>query len=100
MCQIISLNQIELLVNLEGATHSQVSSTMVNYRWARVRGHKTYELSNHSGNILNTITDISVRIDVNSDGEVDYFEADVMSVSDYYPFGMQIKEREISSYRQ
>ena len=65
------------------------------------RGQKRYELSNHLGNVLAVITDR--RIQACGAGDVMYYNAQVVSVSDYYPFGMGIKEREWSdssfSYR-
>ena len=53
-----------------------------------------YELSNHLGNVLAVITDR--RIQACGAGDVMHYEAQVVSVSDYYPFGMGIKEREWS----
>jgi len=55
------------------------------------RGEKRYELSNHLRNVLATITDR--RIQVCGAGEVMYYEAQVVTMSDYYPFGMQIDSR-------
>ncbi len=62
-------------------------------------GYKNYELTNHLGNVLATITDRKVPF-VNG-SSYDYFNAQVVSMTDYYPFGMQIEERSwsISSYR-
>ena len=56
------------------------------------RGQKRYELSNHLGNVLSVITDR--RIQTCGASDVMHYEAQVVSVSDYYPFGMGIKERE------
>jgi hypothetical protein len=50
------------------------------------------KLSNHLGNVLAVITDR--RIQACGAGDVMYYNAQVVSVSDYYPFGMGIKERE------
>jgi YD repeat-containing protein len=52
------------------------------------RGKKFFELSNHLGNVLVTISDKKIAIDNNSDGVIDYYQADVVSANDYYPFGM------------
>jgi len=61
-----------------------------------VRGSKFFELSNHLGNVLATITDKKLQ---NSAGgtNVDYYSADVASATDYYPFGMQMPGRTFSS---
>jgi RHS repeat-associated protein len=66
---------------------------------ARVRGQKRYELSNHLGNVLAVVTDR--KLVHCSNDELMWFEAQVVSVTDYYPFGMEIKERSwsVSAYR-
>lgn len=75
------------------------------------RGEKRYavsavmqrrrKLSNHLGNVLAVITDR--RIQSCNIAGIMHYSAQVVSVSDYYPFGMGIKEREWSdstfSYR-
>lgn len=60
------------------------------------RGNKAYELSNHLGNVLATISDKKAGVDNNSDGTVDYYTADVISANDYYPFGMGMPGRKYS----
>ncbi|MBC7510216.1 MAG: hypothetical protein H7320_15950, partial [Ferruginibacter sp.] len=56
------------------------------------RGSKFFELSNHLGNVLATITDKHVQH--STDGtRMDYYTAEVNSASDYYPFGMQMPGR-------
>jgi len=57
-----------------------------------VRGDKSYELSNHLGNVLSVISD---RREAGSctDSLVDFYYADGKSVSDYYPFGMGMDSR-------
>ncbi|MET0466544.1 MAG: RHS repeat-associated core domain-containing protein [Chitinophagaceae bacterium] len=55
------------------------------------RGEKIFELSNHLGNVLATVTDKKIQVAVG--GSVDYYTADVQSASDYYPFGMQMVAR-------
>jgi RHS repeat-associated protein len=56
-------------------------------------GYKNYELSNHLGNVLATITDRKVPdIDV-PNSLYNYYNAQITSIADYYPFGMQIEER-------
>ncbi|MBL7740729.1 MAG: hypothetical protein JNK14_16035 [Chitinophagaceae bacterium] len=61
-----------------------------------VVGLRTYELSNHLGNVLAVINDIKTGF---PDG---HFEATVLSANDYYPFGMLQPGRKFSaveSYR-
>ncbi|MFB3389843.1 thrombospondin type 3 repeat-containing protein [Flavobacterium sp. LAR06] len=52
----------------------------------RFVGDKQYELSNHLGNVLSVISDRSLY-------RTDHYSADVLSYSDYYPFGMQVPTR-------
>ena len=50
-------------------------------------GKKLYELDNHLGNVMTTVTD--KRLQHSTSGtSIDYFLADVVSAQDYYPFGM------------
>lgn len=63
-------------------------------------GSRSYELSNHLGNVLTVITDNKVmatdaegNIQVGEDGLVAYFEANIVSANDYYPFGLGMEER-------
>ena len=61
------------------------------------RGRKFFELSNHLGNVLVTVSDRKIRVDANSDGVIDYYTADVISATDYYPFGMNMPQRSFTS---
>jgi len=68
------------------------------------RGNKFFELSNHLGNVLVTISDKKIGVDVApADGIIDYYTADVVTANDYYPFGMTMPGRKYtqpnSSYR-
>ena len=59
-------------------------------------GDKKYELSNHLGNVLQVVTDRKLGID-DGTGDIDYYIADVISQSDYYPFGMIMSGRNESA---
>jgi RHS repeat-associated protein len=61
------------------------------------RGETNYELVNHLGNVLATITDKKIPVDNNSDGIIDYYIADIVNVQDYYPGGMLMPGRQFSS---
>lgn len=50
------------------------------------RGEKLFELSNHLGNVLATVSDR--RMQVGAGSTLSYYTADVVSAQDYYPFGM------------
>ena len=61
-------------------------------------GLKRYEISNHLGNVLATITDRPVGVDsITTNESVEYFEPSLASASDYYPFGMLMPSRNIKS---
>jgi RHS repeat-associated protein len=65
------------------------------------RGLKFFELSNHLGNVLVTITDRKQQIPKN-DTLLKYYEPDVVTATDYAPFGMQLVGRTFranSNYR-
>jgi len=61
-----------------------------------IRGNKFFELSNHLGNVLVTVSDRKLSVDSNNDGVVDYYTANVVTANDYYPFGMVENDRQFS----
>jgi RHS repeat-associated protein len=80
---------------LSGNFGSAINSTFT-------RGEKIFELSNHLGNVLVTISDR--RIQASAGGQtVDNYTADVITANDYYPGGMLMPGRKYtapnSSYR-
>ena len=62
----------------------------------RELGNKSYELSNHLGNVLVTVTDKKVyKV---ASGAL-YYEAEITTINDYYPFGSDIKTRGYSEQK-
>jgi RHS repeat-associated protein len=63
------------------------------------KGNKRYELVNHLGNVLATISDKVVDSVIG--GSVDHYEAEIVSAQDYYPFGMLQPDRQwrLGDYR-
>ena len=59
------------------------------------RGDKFFELTNHLGNVLVTITD--KRNQHVTNGALDYYEADIATATDYYPFGMGLVGRKFEA---
>ncbi|PUZ27700.1 RHS repeat-associated core domain-containing protein [Chitinophaga costaii] len=55
------------------------------YMVSHKRGEKVYELSNHLGNVVATVSDKKVGLD-NGDGVVVFYNVDVVNSTDYYPF--------------
>lgn len=50
------------------------------------RGFKQYELTNHLGNVISTISDKKIEVKVG--GVLAHYDPDIISANDYYPFGM------------
>lgn len=61
------------------------------------RGKKFFELSNHLGNVLVTVSDRKAQIQNGSTGLVGYYTVDILSTTDYYPGGMLLPGRKYSS---
>ena len=62
-----------------------------------IRGCKQYELSNHLGNVLVTVSDRkSSRASSTTATLAEYYVPYVLTISDYYAFGSSIKERTVS----
>ncbi|MBK7883868.1 MAG: hypothetical protein IPJ81_08715 [Chitinophagaceae bacterium] len=50
-----------------------------------VTGDVRYELTDHLGNVMMTVSDKKLQVDANEDGVEDYYTADVVSATDYAP---------------
>ncbi|MCS3794848.1 RHS repeat-associated protein [Chitinophagaceae bacterium OAS944] len=61
----------------------------IGYSLIQPRGAKEYELTNHLGNVLVTVSDKKIGVSsVYNSSLIDHYEPDVISAQDYYPFGM------------
>ncbi|MBO9203113.1 MULTISPECIES: HYD1 signature containing ADP-ribosyltransferase family protein [Niastella] len=61
----------------------------IGYSLIQTRGQKVYELTNHLGNVLVTVTDKKIGVSSPSNSSlIDHYEPDIVSAQDYYPFGM------------
>jgi hypothetical protein len=82
-------------VRIENGITTQLSNTHIEQlslsRFYTERGAKRYELTNHLGNVLSVVTD--KKLPVCSGTSVSYFIADVVSATDYSPFGAPLAER-------
>jgi RHS repeat-associated protein len=65
-----------------------------------IRGNKVFELSNHLGNVLVTITDKKIQIANSSSSGISHYQAEIVTASDYYPFGMLMPGRNTQSNLQ
>jgi hypothetical protein len=63
----------------------------------RKLGLKLYELSNHLGNVLVTVSDRKLTKQLGATSTVEYYMADVRSTSDYSAFGAPLANRSFSS---
>lgn len=61
-----------------------------------VRGRKLFELSDHLGNVLATVSDKKRGLSTDS-LSISYFMPDVLSTQEYYPFGMGMPGRSSNS---
>jgi RHS repeat-associated protein len=61
------------------------------------RGNKFFELTNHLGNVLATVSDKKIGVDQDNDGAIDYYNADVVTANDYYPGGMVMPGRKYNA---
>lgn len=57
-----------------------------------MRGERFYELTNHLGNVMATISDKKTGVSADTQ-TVDYFVPEVLSAQDYYSYGMMQPER-------
>jgi RHS repeat-associated protein len=67
---------------------------MFNKNYVNLVGDKRFELSNHLGNVLVVVSDKKIA---DNSKAVTQFNPDVLSFSDYYPFGMLVPNRHGSS---
>lgn len=78
----MNINEVEMISYVSNDPH------IYNYI-----GKRQYELSNHLGNVLTVVSDRKFARDIDQNGEVDYFEPDILLTYDYSPFGVILKER-------
>lgn len=62
------------------------------------RGRTIYELSNHLGNVLATVSDHKIAVPASGQPtQVSHYLADVLTANDYYPFGSLMPGRKFSA---
>jgi RHS repeat-associated protein len=93
----LSLSPVATATALSGYTFT-VAAWEEGYQHRKL-GKKYYELANHLGNVLAVVTDRKAPDDAdsNSDDIVDTYWPDVVKATDYYPFGMEMPGRTLSS---
>jgi len=71
------------------------------YKLNHEKGFKSYQLCNHIDNVIAVVSDRRRAIDDNANNITDLFEAEVLSFTDYSPFGAPMPGRQFNngSYR-
>ncbi|RYE14730.1 MAG: hypothetical protein EOP51_27695, partial [Sphingobacteriales bacterium] len=120
-------SRLGILTEVKDSRQLKTQAATLPYLSNFIRGNKVFELSNHLGNVLATVSDRKFGVDdgvygficgpcaldlednlmcppctvtKNSndpDGEIDYYQAEVISANDYYPFGMMMPGRKYSA---
>lgn len=88
---IYGINRLGSHTRLDTLYLNSLVTINVNYHH-RELGEKLYELSNHLGSVLVTISDNYTAVS-NFGIMIDRFEPIVKNISDYYPFGSNIANR-------
>lgn len=69
----------------------------INYRKFRILGTKTFELTNHLGSVISTISDRKLMIeDASNTGYVHHYTPEILSIGEQYAFGMSMPGRSFS----
>uniref|UniRef100_UPI0027B8DF3C RHS repeat domain-containing protein n=1 Tax=Foetidibacter luteolus TaxID=2608880 RepID=UPI0027B8DF3C len=92
----LGLYKAESDVTLAATNTATLAGGKTAYLYSFTRGEKFFELSNHLGNVLAVVTDKKLQ-HTEDNAVVDYYLADVVSASDYAPFGMQLVGRSVSA---
>ncbi|MBS1637737.1 MAG: hypothetical protein JST26_17610 [Bacteroidetes bacterium] len=83
--------------NASGTSVYYVDNVMVKQALDnRLCGLKTYELSNHLGNVLTVVSDNLMAI-AGTGGVIDHYTPDKLSATDYYAFGEAMPGRQYAS---
>ena len=89
------VGQIIAASNVDAVSINKENEHFADYDvYAQLQGDKRYELSNHLGNVLEVISDRKLTIETApGSGLLAHYSPDVVSQSDYYPFGMMLPNR-------
>ena len=83
--------EMEVIANEEYWLTSNFYDDVIKNNYFRNVGDKRYELSNHLGNVLSVVSD--KKIPTLAGSSLNYFNADIKTYNDYYPFGMLMPNR-------
>ena len=95
---IYGSNRLGLLKpNIDVTLNATMPGAGSKYFTTFIRGKKFFELTNHLDNVLVTVTDKKLGIrSTNDTTKYSYYIADIVSVNDFYPFGMVMPGRSYS----
>jgi RHS repeat-associated protein len=79
------------IIPLYGSQNSTYSQAV----WNDTIGKRSFELSNHLGNVLTVISDKVIQYDDANNGDIDWFLADIRQSTDYSAFGVQLENRNL-----
>jgi len=82
---------MEVIANEDYWLTSNFYDDVIKNDYFRNVGDKRYELSNHLGNVLSVVSD--KKIPKLAGSSLNYFNADIKTYNDYYPFGMLMPNR-------
>jgi RHS repeat-associated protein len=70
------------------------NSTEIDIReFSRTINLKSYEIANHLGNVISTVSDLKIPVDISNDNFTDSYSAIIISATDYSPFGAALESR-------
>jgi RHS repeat-associated protein len=89
------LGMVKQNLNLDSLKISPVYANLIGatYLTNFTRGNELFELTNHLGNVLVTVSDKKYGKDIDANGQYDFYTADSISSVDYTPFGMEMVNR-------
>jgi RHS repeat-associated protein len=107
-----NIDKVADVVFLASRNYNWVNSTVTNeyiaptasftYKKYRVLGAKTFELSNHLGNVITTISDRKLMVeDAQNLGFVHHYKPEILSIGEQYAFGISMPGRtfRVEDYR-
>jgi hypothetical protein len=102
-----NIDKVADVVFLASRNYNWVNSTVTNeyvapaqsftYKKYRLLGAKTFELTNHLGNVITTISDRKLMVeDAQNLGFVHHYKPEILSIGEQYAFGMSMPGRTFS----
>jgi RHS repeat-associated protein len=76
---------MRIFPKVPSASGGSIDSMTISY----LENQKQYELDNHLGNVMVTVSDKKIPIDTAGGTWAKYYLPNIVSANDYYPFGMQ-----------